>query len=186
MITTYNTYIKESNEIDNVYKIIKKTLQEYSNKYLNILYQDHWYNTSYYYSFYLYFNGNDIINIDYLYKKKVINIIIYDENIIITEIEDIEDKINNCLDNIYNSIYYSLKNNEYLLSIQDIPVLNIDKYCDFLEELFNDNEKYFDYYVTNFQVFIDFIYNNEEFDYIKDNLDKRFKHLIEAKNFDLI
>ena len=189
MITKYTTYIKESLEYDS-FKIVEELLNKYTIN--SIEYEYKWYNVSNMYELMLIYNGNSVITI--ITKPEYIRIEFFSEDVKIS-LKDfkttsmffnfIKNKIIYYLDNYYEYLKVYLKNNN--MCIYETAVIDKNKFLDFIEYvIFNNSEEQL--YNTDdiIEDFINTIYHNEEYEFMKEDFDKRFSHIINANNFDLI
>ena len=78
----------------------------------------------------------------------------------------------------------------WLVEIEQIPIVNVDKYLNYIEFLFINYRKYdtmIECYDNNIvSIFIEKVYNDGFYSDIKDKISKKFDYLIAANNFDLI
>jgi hypothetical protein len=187
MITKYNTYIIENNYFNDIEYTIENFIFDYlknnnTNKYViitdvrdNVIDIETVLN---FLIFRIYFKKNFII-IKFLNKDS--NSFYYNDNISTLKL------IKEYLDNFYVYLLNYISNND--IDLEDIPVIDIEKYLDFMEYLFLNYKKIKilnDNYIDIITYFIKNVYNNSYYSDLKEKFNKRFDHYIHAKNFDLI
>jgi hypothetical protein len=176
MITEYNIYLEE-----NIIKDIKSYLRKYINPYVIIVVNDD--------KIYLEDKDNNDTIMLIIVRDGEIQLCFYKDlySRINFDYDDI-DKFYKKFDLVMNSFYEKLKRSNKLIeflkfsddNIVDIPIVDIEKYCDFIVYVYEKiNSESLKFFISN-------IYNYKEFEDIKKTFDIKYKYLVNANSFDLI
>lgn len=192
MITKFNQYINENLEssydnplIQIFYDFFKKYLVDNNVEKYNIISEfdrgpafelslnDIYHNS------YISIDFNDD-NIDVYYNNT-------EEHYLSDDYEYVLKKLKKYLDRFYTSFksYFINFNPEFC----NIPITNIDKFCDFIEYLIINNDKIKDLkdnYYSIIELFKEFYYDNERLKDLRTIFDEKLGHYLNANNFNIL
>jgi hypothetical protein len=193
MITKYNKYITENSNYYNDYQIIYKYIVNYldNNKVRNLFkLSENFYRDDKLVNLFVKFNHFVILTISLREDFDYTHIISLKSVKDFNDINSVKEYITDYFDNLYITLYkyYTVDKFAISLKINNIPIINVEKYFDFLEKIYLNYKEF-----KEFKKYPDFLKQLEyEFntDIIlkryKEEFYKKFKPYFNAKKFDLI